>query len=129
MFRSLTLLVTLSLAAVASAHPAVVGVALHDTAATEGGQSCVYANDGPAQLRQETNGKTDQDAYAHSPVAGDTGLQTHDVCYGTFTEDDVAAYNDAEHGFRATNDVPWTADAASCAAAGGSFVPADTRIA
>lgn len=107
---------------------------------------------------EETNGKLDEGVQSHSGQKGDTGVQKHAVCYGTFTPQDVVAWNwvashehfghpegaaEQQAGDFSNNDVnyiPFEAgsgfyaastsfDAAGCAGLGGEFVEADTYIA
>ena len=76
------------------------------------------------QVWQETNGQTEQGVYSHGGTeSGDTGLQQHQVCYGTFDQRQVNEWNHHEDphfgdesGESASNNdvnyIPFTADAA-----------------
>jgi hypothetical protein len=77
------------------------------------------------QVWQETNGQHELGVFSHfGSEEGDTGLQKHQVCYGTFTQTEVNEWNfhksnghyGSEDGQSADNNelnyIPFTADAA-----------------
>jgi hypothetical protein len=112
----------------ATAHPWVVGTG------SVLGEDTIYFHQEENALFEESNGKTDQGAQSYGPLAGDTGLQMHDVCFGIHTEEEIDQWNhDMSHGHygpgqRYLNYIPWEDGAAACVDAGGEFVVADTLI-
>src|ERR1051325_4811168 len=115
------------------AHPIALEAQAPQTPVTPAATYYLFQDDDnlATQVWEETNQKLDGGIYSYDDTpARVTGLQMDNVCYGTFDDKDVAAYN-AEHydGFLFTSYVPWTGTPAECAHKHGIFVPRDTLLA
>lgn len=119
---------TLALLAPAAAHQTLVDRTTPATPLGEGERFYVFSDHGATSVWQETNGVGAEGVYLKATGGAASGLQLHDVCFGTFTPEEVAAWNERHVGYSLVAYVPFDGTADECAALGGAFVPADTLV-
>lgn len=122
-------LIAFTLVTVAVAEPA----AAHQKGAVlespTGERLYLFTDHGATSIWEESNGKTDHGTWANAEGTNDMGLQMHNVCYGSFTQADVDAWNADMAGYHVLSYLPFDGTVDDCAQLGGTSVEPDSLIA